>query len=40
MMTDGNYSEYAETPFLASITLFYPVPGWRWWMVTRRRLSL
>jgi len=39
MMTNGNYSEYAEAPMFTSTTLFYPVPRWRWWMVKLSELG-
>jgi hypothetical protein len=30
-MTDGEYTEVAEPPFLPITKLFYQAPRWRWW---------
>lgn len=32
-MSDGNFFETAEPPFIASTNLFYPASRWHWWTV-------
>jgi hypothetical protein len=33
LMSDGNFTEVARAPMIASTELFYPVSRWHWWTV-------
>jgi hypothetical protein len=38
IMSDGNFTENAEPPLIATTTLFYPAPRWHWWAVAVREM--
>ena len=38
-MTNGDYIDSAEPPFISVSKLFYQAPRWRWWMVKLSELG-